>query len=347
MEESELTSVYIATFIYLLLFSIFTMLSRVSVKIKLKRTPVIDRTLFLYKKCLQFCVNQAWRRKIRNNIKLHPFVYQNIKDKGLQSQLAVACIKQACGIVKKAKSKPVINRCSLRYNFPRSASFKDNVLSLATIKGRVKIPFSVPDCFKEYFTWDVTESLLMIDRKDRCYFIFTFSKEVTPRDSTQHSSLGIDFGINNLAVTSDGRFYNSCKVKQAKRKFKFLRSKLQAKGTKSARRLLKKISGRERRFMANVNHCISKNIVSNYNGNKIVMENLKGIRKIRRGKRMNYWISNWSFFQLQSFVQYKAERLGVKVVKVNPFMTSQICHRCGQIGSRSSGCFSCDHCSLV
>ena len=77
------------------------------------------------------------------------------------------------------------------------------------------------------------------------------------------------------------------------------------------------------------------------------MENLKGIRKIRRGKRMNYWISNWSFFQLQSFVQYKAERLGVKVVKVNPFMTSQICHRCGQIGSRSSGCFSCDHCSLV
>jgi putative transposase len=96
-----------------------------------------------------------------------------------------------------------------------------------------------------------------------------------------------------------------------------------------------------------INHNISKNIVSNFDGNKIVMENLKGIRKIRRGKRMNYWISNWSFFQLQSFVQYKAERLGIEVVKVNPFMTSQICHKCGRIGSRSSGCFSCDHCSLV
>jgi len=320
---------------------------RATAKIKITTTPEIIETLRIYAKGLQFCIDTAWQNKIRNNIKLHPLVYPTLKGYGLQSQLAIACIKQSCGMVKKAKSKPIINRCSMRYNFPRSASFKNNVLSLATIKGRVKIPFTIPDCYKEYFSWDVSESLLRIDKKGRCFFLFAFSKEVTANSSdVQNRVLGIDLGVNNLAVTSDSRFYNSAKVKQIKRKFKYLRGKLQAKGTRSSKRLLKRLSGKEQRFMAWYNHNISKDIVSNFNGNKIVMENLKGIRKQRRGKRMNYWISNWSFYQLQSFIQYKAERKGIMVDRVKPNYTSQICHRCGQLGSRSSqGCFSC-HCGL-
>ena len=98
--------------------------------------------------------------------------------------------------------------------------------------------------------------------------------------------------------------------------------------------------------MAWINHNISKDIVSNFDGNKIIMENLKGIRKKNRGKIMNYWISNWSFFQLQFFIQYKAERKGIVVDKVKPNYTSQICHRCGKLGVRSKGCFSCSHCGL-
>lgn len=318
---------------------------RATAKIKITTTSEITETIKVYTKGLQFCVDTAWQNKITNNIKLHPFVYPTLKKYGLQSQLAIACIKQACGMVKKAKTKPVINKCSMRYNFPRSASFKNNVLSLATIKGRVKVPFTIPDCYKEYFTWDVTESLLRIDKKGRCFFLFTFSKEVTAKISdVQNRVLGIDLGVNNLAVTSDSRFYNSAKVKQFKRKFKYLRGKLQAKGTRSTKRLLKKLSGKEHRFMAWTNHNISKNIVSNFNGNKIVMEDLKGIRKQRRGKRINYWISNWSFYQLQSFIQYKAERKGIEVVRVKPNYTSQICSKCGKLGSRFSASFVCCQC---
>jgi len=77
------------------------------------------------------------------------------------------------------------------------------------------------------------------------------------------------------------------------------------------------------------------------------MENLKGIRKQRKGKRFNGMLSNWSFYQLQSFITYKAERKGITADRVKPNYTSQICHRCGQLGSRSSqGCFSCCHCGL-
>ena len=320
------------------------MRTRATVKIKIKATNEIIRTIKVYKKALQFCVNTAWSKGINNNIKLHPFVYLRLKKMGMPSQLAISCIKQSCGIVKKAKTKPIIKFCSIRYNSPRSFSFKNNILSISTIKGRIKIPFTIPSCFKNYFSWEVDESLLRIDSKGKCFFLFTFSQESTI-NSGSHRVLGVDLGVNNLAVTSDRQFFKSSQVKQIKRKFRFLRSKLQAKGTRSSKRLLKKISGKEKRFMAWINHKISKDIVSTFDGNKIVMENLKGIRKIRRGKRMNYWISNWSFFQLQSFIQYKSERKGIEFVKVKPNYTSQICSKCGHLGSRSGCSFVC-HCGF-
>src|SRR3990167_11181662 len=104
------------------------MLVRTSAKIKIETSPEVKETIVVYSKALQHCIDIAWEMRIRNNIKLHPFVYQEIRKMGLQSQLAVACIKQACGIVKKAKSKPIISKTSMGYNFPRSASFKNNIL---------------------------------------------------------------------------------------------------------------------------------------------------------------------------------------------------------------------------
>ena len=323
------------------------MQSRATIKIKIPATSEIVATLKAYTKALQFCVDYAWEHNIRNKITLQYAVYKHLKTTKLQAQLIIGCCRQSIEMVKKAKTKPVVKHTSMRYNFPRSASFKNNSLSLSTIKGRIKVPFIIPDCYKEYFSWNVAESLLRIDTKGRCFFLFTFSKEVIVNSSTlQKRVLGIDLGVNNLAVTSDCQFYNSSKVKQIKRKFKYLRSVLQAKDTRSSKQFLKKLSGREQRYMADTNHCISKNIVSSFDGNKIVMENLKGIRKQRRGKRMNYWINNWSFFQLQSFIQYKAERKGIEFVRVKPNYTSKICHRCGQPGTRLSSCFSCPHCGL-
>src|SRR3990167_11429834 len=108
------------------------MLLRASIPIKLKVNKTILRTIKLYKQGLQHCVDVAWGMKIRNNVQLHPFVYSKLRET-LPSQLSISCIKQACGMVKKAKSKPFIKFCSIRYNFPRSFSFKNNILSISTI----------------------------------------------------------------------------------------------------------------------------------------------------------------------------------------------------------------------
>ena len=132
-----------------------------SVPIKLNVNEVILKTIEIYKQGLQLCVDKAWDMRIKNNIKLHPFVYYDLKAIGLPAQLSISCIKQACGMIKKAKNKPFIKRASIRYNQPRSFSFKNNVLSISTIEGRVKIPIKIPNYALKYFEWwDIRESLL-------------------------------------------------------------------------------------------------------------------------------------------------------------------------------------------
>jgi len=316
-----------------------------SIPIKIKVNKVIVKTIELYKQGLQFCVDKAWEMRIRNNVKLHPFIYQDLRKMGLTSQLSVACIKQACGMVKKARSKPFINKVSVRYNNPRSFSFKNNVLSISTIEGRVKIPIQIPDYALKYFGWEIRESLLT-QNKEKYYFTFTFLGEDTI--SSQHGNrvLGIDLGVNKIAVTSDGRFYGK-NIKQLRVKHDRFVSILQSKGTKASKRKLKKISGSWRRFMRWSNHNISKDIVGNLNnGDIVVMEELKGIRETAR---YNKWVHKWAFRQLQNFIEYKALAKGIRIVYVNPRHTSKSCSVCHNYETiRHSGfieCKICGHCS--
>ena len=316
------------------------MIVRATAKIKIQANPKIIRTIKFYKRGLQYCINIAWKRRIKNNIKLHPFVYKHLKSIGLPAQLSISCIKQACGIVKRAKSKPIINKTSIRYNFPRSASFKNNVLSISTIKGRIKIPFIIPDCYKEYFTWDINESLLRIDKFNRCFFLFTFSKDVNVEGSNNQRVLGVDVGVNNLAVTSDRKFYGK-DIKRLRIKHDKLISELQAKGTKSSKRKLKNLSGRWRQFMTWTNHNISKQIVNSIEGGVIVMEDITNIRKTAR---YNKWVHKWAFRQLQSFIEYKAIRKGIRIVYINPAYTSKECSVCHNEVVRHSGFIKCNFC---
>lgn len=313
-----------------------------SVPIKIEINDMIVDTLELYKQGLQYCIENGWELRIKNNIKLHPFVYSELRKIGLPSQLAVSCIKQACGILKKTKSKPFINFASIRYNAPRSFSFKNNVLSISTISGRVKIPIQIPDYAKKYFDdWKIVESLLY-QKKDKSYFTFTFSQE-SPEASNQHCEvLGVDLGVNNLAVTSDNVFYGN-KIKSLRKRRDRLVSKLQSKGTRGSKKKLKKLSGTWRRFMRWTNHNISFSIVSKLKkGDIIVMEDLSGIRI---SARYNKWVHKWAFRQLQDFIEYKALERGIRVVYVNPAYTSKECNRCHSKNTiRHSGFLECRNC---
>ena len=171
------------------------------------------------------------------------------------------------------------------------------------------------------------------------------------------SYLGVDLGIVNLATDSAGHVYGGGQVNGLRRRHAKLRGRLQSRGTKSARRLLRKRSRKEQRFAADVNHCIAKELVwamdslAERTGRGIALEDLTGIRervRVRKAQRRQH--SSWAFADLRKKIAYKARLLGIPVTAVDPRNTSRTCHECGHCekGNRQSQArFECQSCGHV
>jgi IS605 OrfB family transposase len=151
-------------------------------------------------------------------------------------------------------------------------------------------------------------------------------------------------------VSSDGQVFHSEAVEKVRVKYLRQRGQLQKKATKASKRKLREISGKERRFRSDQNHCISKKLVQTAKdtNSAIALEDLTGIndrtrvRKSGRAKR-----HSWSFYQLRMFITYKAALLGVPVVVVDPRNTSRMCRMCGhteKANRKSQERFCCRKC---
>ena len=113
------------------------------------------------------------------------------------------------------------------------------------------------------------------------------------------------------------------------------------------------MNNKQARISSYINHKISRKIVdlASEKGYGIKLENLSGINKKfklkennkKGSKKLNNIISNWSFYQLQTYIEYKSKLLDVPVYYVNPAYTSQTCSRCGFIGDRQGKVFICNN----
>lgn len=187
-------------------------------------------------------------------------------------------------------------------------------------------------------------------KKDYIYFQVSVKNQ---KVSSYDDYLGIDRNATrHIAVCANGRTGKilklGAKAPNVSKTLKKHRAKLQ-KNKKYNH--LKKVAKRESRINADINHKISRNVVDYAYRNKlsIKLEDLKGVRKnkktaVKQNKTLNHVIHSWSFYQLQTFIVYKARLLGIKVFFVDPFMTSQTCSKCGARGSRTKEKFKCHSC---
>ena len=106
--------------------------------------------------------------------------------------------------------------------------------------------------------------------------------------------------MKRVAVTSDKKFHSAKKIRHRKACYKRTRKHLQANGSKSAKRALQRVSGREKRFVSDTNHCTSKQIVARAKAanQRIVLEELTGIRASGKAKVVH----DWSFAELQAMI---------------------------------------------
>lgn len=292
----------------------------------------------------------AWQEKIFNNFKLHHRTYHAYKATfRLSSQILIrqiAKVADAYKLDKKVKRqfKPL---GSIAYD-SRIMTYKpDNIVSLWCIGGRQKIKFV---CHNPAYLPYIKGEADLVYKKGKFYLFQTV--DVPEEDIKDvEEFIGVDMGLLEIASLSNGKNFSSKKLNDYREKRQKVRSSLQSKGTKGSKKVLKRLSGKERTTSTIINHTISKQIVqlAKSEGKGIAIEDLRGIRfsANKKGKKFRTRVGKWNFNQLRSFLTYKSLLNGVKLVDVPPAYTSKTCHNCLHIGNRQGKKFTCNNCNSV
>jgi IS605 OrfB family transposase len=296
----------------------------------------------------------AFAEKSADKFSLQKLVYGELRTTyKLPAQLAIRCISKASEAYKRDKSiQPTFKPEGALVYDERVMSFKGlTTVSLLTLSGRVLVPFLIGS-YQESRMGSIKGQADLLYRHGTFYLAVTLDVP-TPAPDEVTETLGIDLGIINLATDSEGETFSGHGVEQVRTRHHALRQRLQKRGTKSAKRHLKNLSGREKRFRTNTNHVISKRIVHKAKATRqaLAIEELRHIRprteaRLRHSQRARQ--SSWAFGQLRHFLSYKAALAGVPLHTVDPRNTSRTCSECGHCAKanrKSQAAFVCQACS--
>jgi predicted transposase len=244
-----------------------------TVLVKLAPTPddhaALLRTLEAFNAACNDIAGVAFREHSASKIDLQKLVYYDIRQRfGLSAQMTIRAIAKVAESYKRDKRlQPRFRPHSAMVYDERICSFPGpDRVSLLTLDGRVEVPFR----FGAYAAGMLQRKRGQADllyRQSRGTFFLAVTVDVPepePDEPQPTDYLGVDLGVITLAASSDDEFLNHSAgpkhthVNQVRARYARFRAKLQRKGTKSAKRLLKQRGGKERRFARDVNHCLSK-----------------------------------------------------------------------------------------
>jgi putative transposase len=341
----------------------------VKIKLEIEEQEKLEKTIKQFKYACNQVTEEGWEQdglKTYNKNKLHDQSYHKIRE---ETELPANLVTQARdrasqaikGCVEKLKagetvSKPEFTSDSIRYD-KRTFSIwiEDHKATFSTVDARIEAEL-VYDESKEYYQkylsedWNITSSTVQkhsYEGGEPYYLHLGVEKEIESEEENEEIRLmGVDLGVDNLAVTSTGEFWSGNRLNDQRRRFERIRGKLQEKGTRSAHLTIQDMKGRENRYVCDTLHRVSKEIVEHADKkgvDVIVFEDLKKIRKdISNSKKFQHWC----FRKLYEYVEYKAEEKGIKVEKVSSAYTSQQCSECGHTtkGNRNGSDFKCVKC---
>jgi IS605 OrfB family transposase len=297
--------------------------------------------------------SMAWHAREFRRIPLQKLSYHQVKDSfRLGAQVLIRCIA-------KVADAYTLDRNVLRTFRPHGAiAFDDRNLSwytdrgavsIWTVAGRQHIPYSLGKQQRTLLPYRRGESDLVYHKG--AFYLLAVCEVPEPDAQQMDGVLGVDLGIVNLATDSDGESHSGEPVDRNRQWYARRRAALQAVGTPSARRRLRKLAGRQRRLQKDTNHRISKRLVAKAERTKraIAVEELTHIRQRTRasGPAQRARHSNWAFAQLRQFISYKAVLAGVPVMAVDPRNTSRTCSVCGhceKANRRAQAAFCCVVC---
>ena len=296
----------------------------------------------------------------------HKALYAGLRDRfpQLPSQFVCNALRDAAGAVRSWNSNHPKRGWSLRASRRkptvrfdlRTMSLRGNLLTLSSMHGQKRQRFllpSIPAWFDERYPERRLQAVTLVLDSNGLMARLTLTFRIPKAEPVEGRVLGVDLGMHALYRDSEGGEYRYPRVQRVRRRYAYDRRTLQEKGTRSAHRRLKAMSGREERFIRDVDHCAAKRLADTPGIGVIAFEDLARIRRLARkgtrtGRRRRNMLNQWPFSQLQEFTAYKAAAKGIQVVMVDPAYTSQRCNACGYVDKRNRDrarfdCLRCGH----
>jgi putative transposase len=377
----------------------------ITAKLKLTPTPEQFQALregqLAYHDALNAVSRYAFERGKTSNItRLHKGMYAELRMRyKLPSQLACSVERQVAATYKGLWSKlkknaehrrkkitkkrfkgldqpPRYSSPTVQYTYERDYTFQCHQrVSVGTLNGRIVLPYQGYEKHLALIREGATigDAKLWYDpSKKRFYLLVSLTISIPDPTPTQLPDVvGIDVGIRYLAVTSTSTgkasFHPGKRIRHRANHYARLRKRLQHKGTRGAKRRVRRIEQRERRLKLQANHLIAKQIIEQYPHALIGLEHLTDIRErtrrrkrrrkkngkgfepvSRKARKANRVYSQWSFAELQALISYKAALAGSQAVKVDANYTSKCCPMCGHTAEenrpRKGLLFVCQQC---
>lgn len=207
---------------------------------------------------------------------------------------------------------------------------------------------------EDYVANNSSIKLVKNGRNTRIFLLLSIDipakKQVLDKDVV----LGVDLGIKcplYLAINKDDNFkmqigdiehFHNQRTMFQKR-FKSLQKLMCTQGGHGRKKKLEpleKLKEKERNWVHTQNHVYSREVIKQalkQNAGTIHMESLKDFGKGKEGyvkDEYKYLLRYWSYYELQSMIEYKAKLEGIEVKYIDPAYTSQTCSYCGERGER-------------
>ena len=312
--------------------------------------PLLQETVEQFRYCANTASEWCWHgddglhvtskakaeRALYDRLRNETDLTSNLVQKGIRR--AVEAVKSGFERLKRGErtSQPHFSANSVVYD-KRSATFHRDHVSLSTPNGRVECDYILPDDSETppaKYVSDADYEFRMghLQHRDGDWYLHASMRKVeedTALDTEHRTVLGVDLGVNNIAVASTGRFWSADEFTHWNREYEKRRGSLGQCGSRAAHenteRVGMKASGRFSIYLHTVaNEPISEAIENDCS--HIVFEELTHIRE---NTPKATWQHIWAFRRLYEYVEYKPSEKGVEVAQVDPRSTSKRCSTCG------------------
>jgi IS605 OrfB family transposase len=338
-----------------------------TIRLKLHPTPqqaeTLAQTVEQFTAAFNAVCAYGFTHAEKNGVTLHHATYHSVKAQypALVSDLVIQARVRATEAVKSALTRqkqgwkvtcPRSQSCPPRYNVHTyTLSWGHGTVRLSSVGGRMTVPFSVPSWGSKYAGCPVDTADLL--ERHGTWWLHVVVTVAAPKVSPTGTLVGVDLGLARPAVTSTNAFLGKKGWKATEGRYFRLRRALQQRGSRSAKRHLRRMRHAQSRFRRDCDHVLSKALAACVApGDTLVLERLTNIRTRARARKRTAAkrrLHSWSFAQLKTFLTYKAEERGCTVVAVDPRHTSQTCSRCGhqsRTNRRSRSRFQCRACGF-